>query len=369
MKKLFAIAFIAVCALIAMPTYAAADGPVNAVAEAFLPTAKLLKTLDDIKGPFDIIDHLRTNAEAIVTGSKPTANDNSLQGSADTLRNLAKSIQNEPLPSAFDTTPYKVSLDEFTKCDTREASLTKIRGYLEKLRAARAGGVERSSQLGAAVKSMDIADQSVKSLIDLHEKAIQGTVAWTPAFNTFFQLQWLDLTIVVRPALADLRSETERHRKKIDSDVRLLETYIDNVANNIVGLEALPCLDGHWASTDGDHRFKLVITGSSVSWTEQNKSGATLTRQATLKRVSNGFRIERANDDEALSLVGFQPSLRQEILSRRPQPSYMVLARSPNGISGEWHGLLVTKDANAKLKELKQPSDVPGKSFGFTSGS
>jgi hypothetical protein len=125
-------------------------------------------------------------------------------------------------------------------------------------------------------------------------------------------------------------------------------------------------LDGVWESTDSAKRFRLEIVRMSCSWTERNAGGSELKRMATLVEDAKSFRISRPNDTDVLTFLGFQPSLRTEILARGPQPSFILLSR-PNAetIIGHWNGLLAIKDNSGKLKELKQPGTTPAKQFEF----
>lgn len=124
---------------------------------------------------------------------------------------------------------------------------------------------------------------------------------------------------------------------------------------------------GKWQSSAPENRFGLEISWGKVRWTETNSAGAVLAREVSVKELPDGtFRIERSNDAEVLAFLGFQPSLRAEILAKNPQPSFMILTLSSSGLRGDWHGLSVTKDANARLKDLFQPGTKPPKSFAFS---
>jgi hypothetical protein len=129
-------------------------------------------------------------------------------------------------------------------------------------------------------------------------------------------------------------------------------------------------LTGKWESTDADRRFLLEITGTTVKWTERGTAsttpGATNLRTVTLISTGRKFRIERANDAEVLTFLGFQPqSLRDAILARSPQPSFIVLTRNGDTLSAEWNGFLVTKNPNGTLKDVIQPGVRPPKLFTF----
>jgi hypothetical protein len=127
---------------------------------------------------------------------------------------------------------------------------------------------------------------------------------------------------------------------------------------------------GKWETTDADKRFLLEITGTAVKWTERGTPnttpGATLTRSVPYTASGGKFRIERPNDNAALTFLGYQPqSLRDAILSRNPQPSFIVFTRNGNTLSAEWNGLVVTKNPNGTLKDVIQPGVRPPKAFTF----
>ena len=113
-----------------------------------------------------------------------------------------------------------------------------------------------------------------------------------------------------------------------------------------------------------EQRFTFEFAGKKVKWTEKNQSGSKLTKEVDIKELPNGkFKIERVNNDEVLAFLGFQQSLRAEILARNPQPSFIILSLNNDKIIAEWNGLIATKDANAHLREIIQPGIKPPKIF------
>jgi len=118
----------------------------------------------------------------------------------------------------------------------------------------------------------------------------------------------------------------------------------------------LPTVEGLWRSQDQDQRFRLQMTSGQINLIERAKDGRTLSRQVAVSQLPDGsMRISRPNDSEVLEFIGYQSSLRAEILARSPQPSYVILRFDGTGLRGEWYGLLVIKDEHAKLKEIFQP--------------
>lgn len=130
---------------------------------------------------------------------------------------------------------------------------------------------------------------------------------------------------------------------------------------------SLPSTEGTWNSSDSDKRFRVQILNGKLTLIEKSSTGQSLRREVTAElRTDGSLRISRPNDVEVLTFLGFQPSLRAEILSRSPLPSYIDLKFEGNGLIGDWYGLLITKDANAHLKELIQPGTRPPKSYNFS---
>lgn len=132
----------------------------------------------------------------------------------------------------------------------------------------------------------------------------------------------------------------------------------------------LPAIDGKWESTDADKRFLFEVTGATVKWTERGTPGTTpgqtFSRTIQLNFQSGKFRIERANDMEVLTFLAFQPqSLRDAILAKGPQPSFIVFTHQGTELLAEWNGLVVTKNPNGTLKEVIQPGVRPPKQFVF----
>ena len=129
-------------------------------------------------------------------------------------------------------------------------------------------------------------------------------------------------------------------------------------------------LTGKWETTDGDKRFLFSITGTAVQWTERGTTnttpGVVFTSGTTITFVDGKFRIERPNDNAALTFLGYKPqSLRDAILSRNPKPSFIVFTRKGNALSAEWNGLVVTKNPDGTLREVIHPGVRPPKAFTF----
>lgn len=200
-----------------------------------------------------------------------------------------------------------------------------------------------------------------------------------PSIDYSFSLSWspatghvdIDVTYGVFPAFEVYVREgggewiPALRREPTGSPWRLAgDTIGVNVARSNLKLD-LPVLDGNWRSTDSRSRFELSIKYPDATWTERSESGVTLVRAVKVEKSGDTFRIQRANDIPVLQFLGFQSSLIGEIVARQPKSSFMDLRRDGADLSAEWFGLLVTKDENARLKELIQPGTRPGKTFLF----
>jgi hypothetical protein len=127
-------------------------------------------------------------------------------------------------------------------------------------------------------------------------------------------------------------------------------------------------LDGHWESTDTTKRFRLEIAKDTCVWIERSATSAELRRTVTVEKAAGGMRISRPNDAEVLTFLGFQPTLRGEILQKQPKPSFMILTRQNDTLTGLWSGIVAIKDNKGHLQELKQPGQTPAKAFEFKKG-
>ena len=127
-------------------------------------------------------------------------------------------------------------------------------------------------------------------------------------------------------------------------------------------------LDGHWESTDTTRRFRLEIAKDTCMWIERSATATELKRTVKLEAAADGMRISRPNDPEVLTFLGFQPTLRGEILQKQPKPSFMVLTRQNDTLKGLWSGIVAIKDNKGHLQELKQPGQTPAKEFDFKKG-
>lgn len=131
-------------------------------------------------------------------------------------------------------------------------------------------------------------------------------------------------------------------------------------------------IDGKWETTDSGKRFRIEaqeLTGK-FSLVERNAAGTELSVESKPTFVflddSVTWTFERPNDDpKVLTHLGFAPDIQQEILNRNPRPSFIVVKRVGDKLTGKWSGITVIKDTHGKLKELKQPGDTPSKDFEF----
>lgn len=123
-------------------------------------------------------------------------------------------------------------------------------------------------------------------------------------------------------------------------------------------------LEGHWRTTDPERRFSIDVSKGVIKISEKNPTGTVLTRNADVRFNNDGtVQLNRPNDNDVLAFLGFQPTLRQEILSRGADPSFIKLSLDGQTLRADWSGLTVTKDEKAHLKEIIQPGSRPAKTF------
>jgi hypothetical protein len=133
------------------------------------------------------------------------------------------------------------------------------------------------------------------------------------------------------------------------------------------GSITLPSVIGTWRTNDPDARFRVDIQGGNFTLIERNSAGQTNSSTvSTALQPDGAMRLSRANNDQVLAFLGFQPTLRAQILSRGPKASYINLRFDGDTLVADWYGLQVTKDNNANLKDLIQPGDKPPKAYTFT---
>jgi hypothetical protein len=142
-------------------------------------------------------------------------------------------------------------------------------------------------------------------------------------------------------------------------------TVFDIATNRpITGTLQLPILQGSRTSTDTGQRFSVKFDVKNYIFTEKNGSGLLHSISGQFALDANGeFIILRTNDATTLRFLGFSEGIIPDILARNPEPSRFVVRNDSTGVSGLWSGILVIKDSQGKFKELKQPSQVPAKTY------
>ena len=112
-------------------------------------------------------------------------------------------------------------------------------------------------------------------------------------------------------------------------------------------------ITGVWESDDAIKRFRLRIKGQSCQWLERTREGKEFGIQVRCEGTPPDFVLQRNNDDAVLRFLGFQDTLRAEILSKSPGHSTLRIRRDGDTLKGVWKGLVATKDSKAHLKELQ----------------
>src|ERR1043165_5447823 len=101
---------------------------------------KVHAAIEKLKGGVSDLKKVEEVVKEIEAGRTPSVTSNQWTELAKKYKEAAKDIKDSPLPTDFDRSKYAVSLEQLTNCDTREESLTKVRGYLKELQEARTRG-------------------------------------------------------------------------------------------------------------------------------------------------------------------------------------------------------------------------------------
>jgi hypothetical protein len=333
----------------------------NACAQDALKIAtEVYQSIDQLKSAYDDIDKVKHVVSDIEHGKAPTVKDNKWANLADKYIAATKELESAPLPTDFDKSKYEISATGLD-CSGLPDLVKKAYGYLDALKQAKQRGDDAIVKLNAASVLADSASSALIYLISVHEKLMK-----VPIYGEIFQWDWLELNTSVSHSLGDFRSALNAQKKKINNELGNLNLYIPNLESNLKLIESIVCIkDGIYTSDDAMHRFKLEVKGTTCIWTERTQTGGVLSKTVGISKTGNTFKISRENDNEVLSFLGYQSAIKTEILGRFPQPSFIILSVTSQGLSGSWYGLLVIKDVNAHLKELKQPGSMPPKPFSF----
>lgn len=293
----------------------------------------------------------------------------------------------DPASTARTDTKFTITFNKNGTAQISPASGRTITGITKRLNCSTGTTIEEKAGkidldvLGAPIVSQDIV-QVIGQVTATDQLVPCAPLLLTPSADCSFDLKWnrstmemtVDFTFGVFPAFEIYARQPGNEWVPAFQQLPLGEAW--QLAGDGLGFSIatarknftvkIPGLSGKWQSPEPEQRFTLEFNGNIVKWTERNSSGAILMREMKIQDIGNGnFRIDRANDNEVLSFLGFQASLRNEISARSPQSSFITFRREGTNLRAEWNGLIATKDANAHLKELIQPGIRPAKVFIF----
>ena len=256
---------------------------------------------DGISKASEALKDLR-NVEQVIKdieeGKTPSVSENKWADLASKYRAVAKQIREAPLPTDFDQTKYKISLDELTNCSTREASVAKLRDFLKELKEAQIRGEKASKDLDNGLSEADKARASLRHLIEAHKKLVG-----VPIYGSIFIWDWFELETDVSASLADLTTALKSQRKKVTEELAKLSLYVPNLEGNLKLFEPLSCyIVGKW---EGKRIFSFLpgkelpfsvefaANGTSYTGTMTSKDflGATITEKLSVMQVA-GQNIE-----------------------------------------------------------------------------
>lgn len=318
--------------------------------------AALLSALTELHGALDKLQHFEGVLVALESGEDPPALEGGWNELAARYDALAAAITDAPLPTDFDPTPYQTSFGEILDEQTRDQALAKLRGYLEQLRQADERGRDEARRLDDAEQETDTTSQALRALIDISSRLAQE-FGGHPIFGEIVMYQWFDLEVRVRPALARVRSALQRQGLSLRRALERLDVSIGNLGVNIQTLEEwsrFKTVEGSWSSMDAAGRFALELSGASGTWTERREATA-LSRSVTVTDEGAWFKVTRVNDAAVLDFLGFRPSVRDEVLQKGPQPSFLLFRRDGNEIIAQWYGLKAILTASNHVDHIVQP--------------
>jgi len=228
-------------------------------------SVKVYESIEEARKALGEIEAVQAVVQDIEAGKTPSVTQNQWTGLGDDYKALAKKIREAPLPTDFDKEKYTVSLSDLKSCSTREASINKLRGFLQELKDARKRGDAGLIQLGASLSEADKARVALKYLIDVHEK-----LASIPVYGSIFAWDWFELNTDVSASLSDLTSALKSQQKKLQGELAKLNLYIPNLEGNLTLFDPATCsVVGKWEGK------RVTLAGSSSPFSVEFKKNGT----------------------------------------------------------------------------------------------
>jgi hypothetical protein len=259
-----------ICSLL-LPSYSGADidpGLLKLGADA-------VGAIKEAKDALDDLENVQKVVQSLEEGRAPGTDSNKWAKLADKYSSAADHLNHAALPTDFDASRYKFSLEELHSCKTRDASLAKAQGYLDELQAARERGQTSLATLEGALSDADTARQTLTYLIQVHNKLIN-----VPEYGQIFLWDWFDLNTKVTNSLGALISALNAQKRKISAETAKLDVHIPNLRGNLDALNKLHCtVDGTWSGSFGIQgqvsplTISFVTTGATVTGQWKSSSG------------------------------------------------------------------------------------------------
>jgi hypothetical protein len=304
---------ILIISVLTFPTIASAQTDPDLLklgAQVYDGISKASEALSDLRSVEQVV-------KDIEEGKTPSVSENRWAKLASNYRSVAKQIKEASLPTDFDQTKYKVSVDELKNCATREASLIKLQGFLKELKEGQVRGKAAMTDLERGLSEADKAHEALRYLIEVHKKLVN-----VPIYGSIFTWDWFELETEVSASLADLTTSLKSQRKKITEELAKLSLYIPNLEGNLTLFDPLSCsIVGKWEGKrifsflpEKEFPFSVEFTkdGSSYAGTMTSKDflGATITEKLSVMNVS-GQNIEFDTTQFALCKGTLSPDYRQ----------------------------------------------------------
>lgn len=233
-----------------------AASPVRAQGDLLRLSGQTLAAMQEAHGALSDLQSVREIVRAIEEDRAPSTTVNQWADLAERYRHAATQLASSPMPTDFDPAPYRVSVAQLANCDTRDASLVRLRGYATQMNDALRRGQDSLADLERASADLIVARRVLGELIDVHSR-----LAAVPIYGQIFQWDWLELNTNVSASLAALESAVTARRARVIAATRAITAYVANLQPNVAALESMRCtLAGQWTGAMVANNWTVPMT-------------------------------------------------------------------------------------------------------------
>lgn len=230
--------------------------------ESYESVKNITETLIDIT---KVVKKIETNEPTI---SEPESSWNDL---ANNYKAAAEKIQQTPLITDFDKTPFRISAEELANCDNKIANINKLKAFRDALALSLNDGKAELEKIKTYKEHLENSRKALVYLKDVHAKLISN-----PLFVELFKWDWLALNTNVSSALSSLTSAVTQQENKLTNEISKTKLHHDNLASNISLLETSLCTPaGRYSSSEysatadyrhGNCRWRMNFTRIKISF-------------------------------------------------------------------------------------------------------